>query len=70
MQQEVFPRLLEIARVIGLEIEPAESRGELIVKFPREGREPLSLRLSRTKAVELVLWLYLNRNKVKKEVEQ
>lgn len=66
---EIVDGLLEIARVMGLNVKPAESRGELIIEFPREGREPLSLRLSRTKAVELVLWLYTNRAIKRKEEE-
>lgn len=58
---ELEQGLIEIAKAAGgLEIKPAGKRGEVIINFPRRGREPLSLRLSRIKAVELILWLYLN----------
>jgi hypothetical protein len=52
--------LITIAQILGLEIKPAEKRGEVIITFPRPGREPFHLKLSRVKASELILWLYLH----------
>jgi len=52
--------LQEIAEKVGLSVKPAGKRGEVVIIFPRKGREPLSLRLSRLKAVELVFWLFNN----------
>jgi hypothetical protein len=57
--QEKLGVLQEMAERVGVKILPAESRGEVIISFPSllsEG-EALTLRLSRIKALALLLWL-------------
>jgi hypothetical protein len=51
--------LKEMAEQVGVRIEPAESRGEVIIEFPSlfHGDTILTLRLSRMKAFSLLFWL-------------
>ena len=51
--------LLELAPEVGIEVKPAGKRGEVILIFPRKKGEPFTLRLSREKASQLILWLYI-----------
>jgi hypothetical protein len=51
--------LLELAPEVGIEVKPAGKRGEVILIFPRKNGEPFTLRLSREKASQLILWMYI-----------
>jgi hypothetical protein len=50
--------LQALAQKVGLEIRPAEKRGEVIIAFPaRDGGVGFALRLSRVKALALLMWI-------------
>jgi hypothetical protein len=62
--------LLELAPEVGIEVKPAGKRGEVLLIFPRKNGEPFTLRLSRAKASELVLWMYLYTDRPKDYSEE
>jgi len=69
--QEQLGVLQEMAERVGVKILPAEKRGEVILSFPSllsEG-ELLTLKLSRIKALALLLWLEVRLAKASAEAE-
>lgn len=51
-----------LAKKLGIRVEPLGKRGEVRMVFPaKEGVEEFYLRLSKRKALELLLWIFFNK---------